>query len=51
MSDFDLIIGVHSIAAALNNPKRAIKHIFFSEEGKKDLLKRSNIRESDFAKY
>jgi 23S rRNA (guanosine2251-2'-O)-methyltransferase len=51
MADFDLIIGVHSIAAAMKNPEREIKHIFFSEEGKKDLLKRSDITENELNKH
>jgi 23S rRNA (guanosine2251-2'-O)-methyltransferase len=51
MSDFDLIIGVHSIAAAFKNPKREIRQIFYSEEGKKDLLKRTDLTENDLAKY
>lgn len=39
----DLIIGAHSIAAALLNPRRRIIDVVASEEGWADFLKRSRI--------
>lgn len=39
----DLIIGAHSIAAALTNPKRSCVELMASEEGWADFLKRSRI--------
>jgi 23S rRNA (guanosine2251-2'-O)-methyltransferase len=49
MEEFDLIVGVHSIAAAIKNPDRVIHGIFLTEEGKKDLFKRSDITQKEFA--
>lgn len=39
----DLLIGAHSIAAALTNPRRDLKELLASEEGWADFLKRSRI--------
>jgi 23S rRNA (guanosine2251-2'-O)-methyltransferase len=49
MEDFDLIVGVHSIAAAIKNPNRVIHGIYLTEEGKKDLLKRSDLTQKEFS--
>jgi len=50
MIDYDLIVGVHSIAAVFKNPKREIRHIYLTEEGKKDLLKRTDLNDADLRK-
>jgi 23S rRNA (guanosine2251-2'-O)-methyltransferase len=39
----ELIIGAHSIAAALLNPRREFKELLASEEGWADFLKRSRV--------
>lgn len=51
MDSFDLIVGVHSISKALKNSDREIFQVFYTEEGRKDLLKRSNLKEEDLKKH
>lgn len=43
MNEVDLIVGIHSIGAALLNKNRTPKKIYFTEEGKKELLKRTDV--------
>lgn len=43
MSDFDLVVGIHSVGCALLNPKRSHKKLYMTDEGKKELLKRTDI--------
>ncbi|MEX1099515.1 MAG: RNA methyltransferase [Bacteriovoracaceae bacterium] len=47
MSDLDLIIGVHSVAAALKNPKRNIKKLVATEEGRDELRKKCDFSKVD----
>ena len=47
VSDFDLIIGVHSIAAAIKNPHRTMDVLFLTDDGKEDLLKRGGITHAE----
>lgn len=39
MDEFELIIGIHSIKAALSNPRRTNRQIFLTEEADTELLK------------
>lgn len=43
MNEFDLIIGIHSIAAAILNPNRMVIKIVLSDDGEAELLKRSSV--------
>lgn len=43
MSEFDLIVGIHSIGAALKNPKRNHIKLVCSEDGRVELLKKNNL--------
>jgi len=43
MEEFDLVVGIHSIGCALLNPKRSHRKIYMTEEGKKELLKRTDV--------
>lgn len=43
MEDIDLIVGIHSIGAALLNPNRVHRKLYLTEEGKKELLKRTDV--------
>ena len=43
MADFDIVVGIHSIGCALLNKKRKHRKIVFTEEGQKELLKRTDI--------
>ncbi len=49
MEEFDVIVGVHSIAAAIKNPNRVVHSIYLTEEGKKDLLKRTDVTQKEFS--
>ena len=42
----DLIIGIHSIVHALNNPNRGNKKLYATNDGLKELLKQRNISSS-----
>ncbi|MBG60083.1 MAG: hypothetical protein CME67_04265 [Halobacteriovoraceae bacterium] len=48
MSNFDLIIGLHSICAALKNPSRQVIRLLLTEDGKEELRKRFDLRKVDF---
>ena len=50
MQDFDLIIGIHSIAAAIKNPNRSNLKIYFTDEGKIELQKKGSISKHDLEK-
>ena len=50
MSDFDIVVGIHSIGAALSNPKRTHTKIVCTEDGKEELLKRTEINKLDLEK-
>lgn len=43
MGGSDLIIGVHSIAAALNNPKRGALHLTATEQARDELKKKASL--------
>lgn len=45
-SNFDLIIGKHSIVEALNNPSRGEKKLYATDESHKDLLK--SVKDKNF---
>lgn len=47
MSDFDVIVGIHSIGAALKNPARNHTKLVCSEDGRDELLKRTNVTKAD----
>jgi 23S rRNA (guanosine2251-2'-O)-methyltransferase len=47
MNDFDLIVGIHSIAAALKNSTRSHIKLVCTEDGKEELIKRSSLKKSD----
>ena len=47
MSDYDLIVGIHSIAEALNNKTRSNVKIYFTDDGKSDFLKKTKINKYD----
>lgn len=49
MNEFDLIIGIHSIAAAILNNKRQVIKLVLSDEGEQELLKRSSLSRSNLA--
>ncbi len=51
MEDFNLIIGIHSVAAALKNPNRNIYKVYCSEESKKDLFKKSDLTPKDLDEF
>ncbi len=44
MSDTDLIIGVHSIAAAIDNPERELLELICTEDALPELKKRCDLR-------
>lgn len=50
MSEFDLIVGIHSIAAAIQNSEREIIKLVLSDEGEEELLKRSNLNKAALSK-
>ena len=41
---FDLIFGIHSIAAAIQNPHRILSQLVASEEGLSELAKKHRIQ-------
>ena len=43
MTDFELIFGLHSIAAALKNPMRTHQRIVATDEGLAELQRKHNI--------
>lgn len=49
-SNFDLIVGVHSIKAALNNEDRINKQIFCTQDALTDLKKNKIINKNELAK-
>jgi 23S rRNA (guanosine2251-2'-O)-methyltransferase len=51
MSDFDLIVGIHSIAEALDNNERTNVKIYFTDDGKSDFLKKTKISKSKFEEF
>jgi 23S rRNA (guanosine2251-2'-O)-methyltransferase len=51
MSDFDLIVGIHSIADALQNNKRNNVKLFFTDDGKSDFLKKTSVSKSEFENF
>lgn len=48
VSDFELIVGIHSIEAALKNPKRDSFKITCTEEGKEEFIKKTSISKNEF---
>ena len=50
MNEFELIVGIHSIAAAFKNPSRTHAKLVCTEEGREDLLKKSDITKHDLEK-
>jgi 23S rRNA (guanosine2251-2'-O)-methyltransferase len=48
-ADFDLIIGIHSISAAIKNPSRNIKELVLTDEGEQELLKRGSLSRSELS--
>ncbi len=44
----DLITGVHSVAHALQNPKRNLSKLYLNEEGKTELQKKYNLLAKNF---
>lgn len=51
MRDFDLIVGIHSIAEALNNNSRTNIKIYFTDDGKEDFIKKTKISKSKFEAF
>lgn len=49
--EFDLIVGVHSIAAALKNPKRNIYRLILTDEGEADLIQRGNVSKIELSNF
>lgn len=47
---FDLIVGIHSIAAALKNAARSNLKLFLTDEGQSELLKKGGIAKNDLAR-
>lgn len=47
MHNFDLIVGVHSIAAAIKNPLRQNLKLFLTEEGQAELQKKAEVQKKD----
>lgn len=47
MEDFDIIVGIHSIAEAIKNSSRAIYKIVATDDGMNDLRKRGEISSKD----
>ena len=45
--DYDMIIGIHSIAEALKNPERGIVNIVATDEGLDELKKRGGLSRND----
>ena len=43
LKEFDLIIGIHSIVAAIKNPQRTGLKLYFTEEGKIELQKKGPL--------
>jgi len=51
MEGIDLIIGVHSIIAALKNPERVIKELYLTKKAKEEFLNGVNLRRSQTILY
>ena len=49
--EFDLIVGVHSIAAALKNSQRNIYKLILSDEGEAELIQRGKISKLELSKF
>lgn len=47
---FDLIVGVHSIAAAIKNSKRSSLELTLTDDGEADLLDRTTLNKADLDK-
>lgn len=45
--DFDMIVGIHSIAEALKNPNRAILELVCTQEGLDELKKRGGLKRDE----
>lgn len=43
MSDLDLIVGIHSIAAAIQNPARELVRLVLTEEAREELKKKTKL--------
>ena len=50
-TEFDLIVGVHSIVAALKNSQRNIYKIVLSDEGEEELIQRGNISKQELSQF
>lgn len=50
MNEFDLIVGTHSIAEAIKNPKRFDKYLVLTEEGLDELKKKTGLTKLDLQK-
>lgn len=48
MSEFELIVGIHSIFEALKNSKRSNVKIFCSDDGRDEFIKKTRIKKSIF---
>lgn len=51
MTEFDLIVGIHSIAEAINNDNRAHVKLFYTDDGKADFLKKTSVSKSKFDSF
>lgn len=51
MSDFDLIVGIHSIADALKNSKRSNVKLYYTDDGKTDFIKKTNISKAELENF
>lgn len=49
-TEFDLVIGVHSIVHALKNSRRNIYELILSDEGESELIKRGGISKVELSK-